>query len=68
MGPVVFIPEVSLVVVHPCLLTSCRSEFTTDSDAQQAFEDFLRAGKTVLTANEVARIRDHVGVVGMAGT
>ncbi|SJK98321.1 uncharacterized protein ARMOST_01586 [Armillaria ostoyae] len=50
------------------LYSFLRSEFTTDSDAQQAFEDFLRAGKTVLTANEVARIRDHVGVVGMAGT
>ncbi|KAK0454003.1 uncharacterized protein EV420DRAFT_1556223 [Desarmillaria tabescens] len=50
------------------LYSFLRTEFTTDSDAQQAFEDFLRAGKTVLTANEVARIRDHVGVVGMAGT
>ncbi|KAK0435172.1 hypothetical protein EV421DRAFT_1837100 [Armillaria borealis] len=32
------------------LYSFLRSEFTTDSDAQQAFEDFLRAGKTVLTA------------------
>ncbi|KAJ7701098.1 ubiquitin-domain-containing protein [Mycena rosella] len=50
------------------LLAFLRSEFTSDSDAQIAFEDFLRASKGTLTANEIAKIRDHVGVVGMAGT
>ncbi|KAJ7104407.1 hypothetical protein B0H15DRAFT_918930 [Mycena belliarum] len=50
------------------LLTFLRSEFTTDGDAQIAFEDFLRASKGTLTASEIAKIRDHVGVIGMAGT
>lgn len=46
----------------------CRKEFTTDGDVLQAFEDFLRATKGSLTASEIAKIRDYVGVVGMAGT
>jgi UV excision repair protein RAD23 len=45
-----------------------RTEFSSDSDALIAFEDFLRASKGGLTASEIAKIRDHVGVVGMAGT
>lgn len=45
-----------------------RAEFTTENDALIAFEDFLRASKGTLSASEIARIRDHVGVVGMAGT
>ena len=32
------------------------------------FEDFLRASKGSMSASEIAKIRDHVGVVGMAGT
>ncbi|KAF8992643.1 hypothetical protein BDZ89DRAFT_1086129 [Hymenopellis radicata] len=47
---------------------SACSEFHTNSEAQMAFEDFLRAAKGVLTASEVAKIRDQVGVIGMAGT
>ncbi|KAJ6525853.1 hypothetical protein B0H10DRAFT_1863926 [Mycena sp. CBHHK59/15] len=50
------------------LLAFLRSEFANDADAQAAFEDFLRASKGTLTASEIAKIRDHVGVVGMAGT
>jgi len=38
------------------------------TDAERAWEDFLRAAKNTLTASEVARIRDRVGVSGMAGT
>ncbi|KAJ3719047.1 hypothetical protein DFJ43DRAFT_1042816 [Lentinula guzmanii] len=45
-----------------------RMEFTNESDALTAFEDFLAASKGSLTASDIARIRDHVGVVGMAGT
>lgn len=45
-----------------------RTEFSNDTDALIAFEDFLRASKGGLTASEIAKIRDHVGVVGMAGT
>lgn len=45
-----------------------RSEFTNENDALVAFEDFLRASKGAMTASEIARIRDCVGVVGMAGT
>ncbi|THU80489.1 hypothetical protein K435DRAFT_785438 [Dendrothele bispora CBS 962.96] len=45
-----------------------RTEFTTDADILTAFEDFLRASKGNLTASEIAKIRDQVGVVGMGGT
>ncbi|KAG5637670.1 hypothetical protein H0H81_003638 [Sphagnurus paluster] len=44
-----------------------QAEFTTPADALTAFEDFLRASKGSLTASQIARIRDHVGIVGMAG-
>ncbi|KAI0261243.1 hypothetical protein BC834DRAFT_845685 [Gloeopeniophorella convolvens] len=50
------------------LLAFLRSEFTTRGDASVAFEDYLAASKGVLTASEIAKIRDYVGVVGMAGT
>ncbi|KAF9010105.1 hypothetical protein BDQ17DRAFT_1406288 [Cyathus striatus] len=49
------------------LYESIKSEFATEADAHQAFEDFLRATKGSLTANEIAKIRDHVGIIGMAG-
>jgi len=45
-----------------------KSELSSEMDALQAFEDYLRASKGTLTANEVAKIRDELGVVGMAGT
>ncbi|GLB42371.1 putative ubiquitin homologues [Lyophyllum shimeji] len=45
-----------------------KSEFTTESDALTAFEDYLRASKGSLTASQIAKIRDQVGIVGMAGT
>ncbi|KAF8069126.1 hypothetical protein FPV67DRAFT_1414365 [Lyophyllum atratum] len=45
-----------------------KSEFTTESDALTAFEDFFRASKGSLTVNQIAKIRDQVGIVGMAGT
>ncbi|EGO03857.1 hypothetical protein SERLA73DRAFT_175539 [Serpula lacrymans var. lacrymans S7.3] len=50
------------------LYSFLRTEFAADGDALTAFEDFLRASKGGLTASEIAKIRDHVGVVGMAGT
>ncbi|KAG2361834.1 ubiquitin family-domain-containing protein [Suillus spraguei] len=50
------------------LYSFLRTEFSNDSDALIAFEDFLRASKGGLTASEIAKVRDHVGVVGMAGT
>jgi len=43
-------------------------EFITSADAYLAFEDFLCATKGSLTPSEIAKIRDQVGVVGMAGT
>lgn len=43
-------------------------EFVTPADAYLAFEDFLCATKGSLTPSEIAKIRDQVGVVGMAGT
>lgn len=45
-----------------------KAEFKNESDALTAFEDFLVASKGILTASEIAKIRDQVGVVGMAGT
>jgi UV excision repair protein RAD23 len=50
------------------LMDFLASEFTSDADAIHAFEDYLRATKASLTANEIAKIRDHTGIVGMAGT
>ncbi|KAH8828739.1 ubiquitin family protein [Flagelloscypha sp. PMI_526] len=43
------------------------AEFKTEHDAVQAFETFLRSAKQTLTAGEIAKIRDVVGIVGMAG-
>lgn len=45
-----------------------RNEFQTPLDVHSAFEDFLCAAKGSLTASQIAKIRDHVGVIGMAGT
>lgn len=50
------------------LLDFLGSQFQTESDVHLAFEDFLRASKSSLTAHEIALIRDRTGVVGMAGT
>jgi len=50
------------------LLTFLRSKFPNHGDASIAFEDYLAASKGVLTASEIAKIRDSVGVTGMAGT
>lgn len=46
---------------------SCRSQFPEERDAVQAFEDFLRASKSTLSASEIAKIRDIAGVTGMSG-
>ncbi|RDB27911.1 Ubiquitin [Hypsizygus marmoreus] len=45
-----------------------KTEFTVEADALTAFEEFLRASKGSLTASQIAKIRDQVGIVGMAGT
>ncbi|KAJ6495480.1 ubiquitin-domain-containing protein [Mycena sanguinolenta] len=50
------------------LMEFLNSSFPSPADAARAWEDFLRASKNTLTASEVARIRDTVGVSGMAGT
>ncbi|KAJ7806519.1 hypothetical protein B0H14DRAFT_3112940 [Mycena olivaceomarginata] len=50
------------------LLEFLNTSFPSPPDAARAWEDFLRASKGTLTASEVARIRDRVGVSGMAGT
>ncbi|KAG7098293.1 hypothetical protein E1B28_000256 [Marasmius oreades] len=44
------------------------TEFSNGSDSRAAWEEFLNASKGYLTAHEIAKIRDHVGLVGMAGT
>ncbi|TFY70937.1 hypothetical protein EVG20_g2064 [Dentipellis fragilis] len=50
------------------LHTFLSSEFSSHDDAATAFDNFLNASKGLLTPHEIAKIRDHVGVVGMAGT
>jgi len=50
------------------LLSFLKSRFPNNGDASIAFEDYLGASKGVLTASEIAKIRDTVGVTGMAGT
>ncbi|KAG6860499.1 hypothetical protein C0995_010485 [Termitomyces sp. Mi166 len=45
-----------------------KSEFTTPTDALAAWENFFCASKGSLTVNQIAKIRDQVGIVGMAGT
>ncbi|KAF9257963.1 hypothetical protein L218DRAFT_909866 [Marasmius fiardii PR-910] len=45
-----------------------RTEFSIESDSRTAWEEFLNASKEHLTPHEIAKIRDHVGLVGMAGT
>lgn len=58
-----------LTIAASFFLCWCYSEeFATRSDASTAFEEFLNASKGQLTASEIAKIRDRVGVVGMAGT
>ncbi|KAF9788663.1 hypothetical protein BJ322DRAFT_1050333 [Thelephora terrestris] len=49
------------------LLDFLGSRFTSRSDVENAFEEFFRASKGSLTAHQIAKIRDHVGVTGMAG-
>jgi len=50
------------------LHTFLSGEFTHRSDAATAWEDFFRASKGQLSVSEIAKIRDNVGVIGMAGT
>jgi len=50
------------------LLAFLGTEFHNDADLHQAFEDFLCVTKGALTASQIAKIRDHVGIKGMAGT
>jgi len=50
------------------LHTFLKNEFQTATDVHSAFEDFLCAMKGSLTASEIAKIRDQVGVIGMSGT
>ncbi|CCM00638.1 uncharacterized protein FIBRA_02675 [Fibroporia radiculosa] len=44
------------------------SEFSNRNDAARAWEDFFCASKGSMSVSEIAKIRDHVGVMGMAGT
>lgn len=49
-------------------LLLCRSQFRNESDAATAWEDFFCVSKGTLSVSEIAKIRDRVGVIGMAGT
>ena len=50
------------------LFLPCRTELPTHTDASTAWEDFFCASKGILSVSEIAKIRDAVGVIGMAGT
>ncbi|KAI0337213.1 hypothetical protein BDW22DRAFT_1364376 [Trametopsis cervina] len=50
------------------LYTFLGGEFDTESDAATAWEDFFCASKGTLSVSEIAKIRDKVGVLGMAGS
>ncbi|TDL22700.1 hypothetical protein BD410DRAFT_193638 [Rickenella mellea] len=43
------------------------AQFDTTDDANRAFESFLLGSKGYLSANDIAKIRDSVGVMGMGG-
>ena len=43
------------------------TQFEDEVDADTAFEDFFVASKGSLSVHEIAKIRDAVGVIGMAG-
>lgn len=59
--------ETKLIRTFVCLTVCFSSRFATRSDVENAFEEFFRASKTSLTPHQIAKIRDHVGVTGMAG-
>ncbi|KAH9852362.1 ubiquitin-domain-containing protein [Lenzites betulinus] len=50
------------------LYTFLGAEFPNPSDAATAWEDFFCASKGNLSVSEIAKIRDAIGVIGMAGT
>jgi len=49
------------------LLDFLSPRFNSRSDLENAFEEFFRASKGSLTPHQIAKIRDHVGITGMAG-
>ena len=42
-------------------------QFESQDDSAAAFEAFVIGAKGSLTASEIAKIRDTVGIIGMAG-
>ncbi|KAI0760526.1 ubiquitin-domain-containing protein [Fomes fomentarius] len=48
--------------------TFLATQFSNPSDVATAWEDFFCVSKGNLSVNEIAKIRDAVGVIGMAGT
>lgn len=57
----------SSINVRVSLTVLFSSRFATRSDVENAFEEFFRASKGSLTPHQIAKIRDHVGITGMAG-
>ena len=45
-----------------------RTEFSEERDADEAFETFLLGAKGSLSASDVAKIRDRLGITGMNGS
>ncbi|KAF9652322.1 ubiquitin-domain-containing protein [Thelephora ganbajun] len=49
------------------LLDFLSLRFSSRSDVENGFEEFFGASKRSLTPHQIAKIRDHVGITGMAG-
>ncbi|KAL5522586.1 hypothetical protein ACEPAG_8603 [Sanghuangporus baumii] len=45
-----------------------RTEFPDEKDADEAFETFLLGAKGSLSASDIAKIRDQLGITGMNGS
>ncbi|KAL5480891.1 hypothetical protein ACEPAI_9832 [Sanghuangporus weigelae] len=45
-----------------------RTEFQDEKDADEAFETFLLGAKGSLSASDIAKIRDQLGITGMNGS
>ncbi|THH26395.1 hypothetical protein EUX98_g7794 [Antrodiella citrinella] len=67
-GETTYHETVSQPIFWDRLFTFLSGEFSNQSDAATAWEDFFRASKGQLSVSEIAKIRDNVGVIGMAGT
>ena len=67
LNPLMWFLYICMTNLRP-LIGIYSGEFANRSDAATAWEDFFCASKGQLSVSEIAKIRDNVGVIGMAGT